>query len=265
MGTRSPVLIESGGGFPFLPLLIMIIAGIIGISVWLAWMFFKSQNKNTDTLGTSTASTPLTPDGAFLSLRRGIAGDWEIYVNGQRYRNLEAVPDETMRQDVVKSIKALASFARKYIQKGTSVPSSIQRANPKVAPSAPATIAPPDLAARLAPSSPARGLDANIPESPPLAASSARAHLTAPLLKRSSAPALFMPTINLAKEIGDIVDAMLALSPTLSQRSIKLLNSMSGGVDFVLDGNIYDDIHNIPDADVKRLIQTAIKEWERRK
>ncbi len=73
-----------------------------------------------------------------------------------------------------------------------------------------------------------------------------------------------MPQINLAREIGDILDEMRPSAPALAKHSVYLGNALSGGVDFVVDGAVYQSVDEIPDAEVQTLIRAAIKEWERR-
>lgn len=85
-----------------------------------------------------------------------------------------------------------------------------------------------------------------------------------PALKRSDAAPTFMPTLDLAREIGEIVAEMQMSIPSLAQRSIKLQNAPSGGVHFAIDGIVYPDVNEIPDADIQALIRAATKEWERR-
>jgi len=267
MGTRGPVLVESGGEFPFVPLLIMIAIGIIGISAWLSWMYFKSRNKSTAVIRTPVLTQPTHADPDFLSLRRSLTEGWEIYVNGQRYRNLEAVPEEAVRRDVVKGIKALANFARKHLQKEQSA-SQARASQPRVAQTPASAVAPPDRSAWI--SSPPKSSAPAPPSpkpapSPPTTTASLRFRLAEPALKRSYTPAKFMPTIDLAQEIGEIVDTLLPVIPALQNRSIRLRNAASGGIEFTIDGIVYADIHEIPDAEVQALIQAAIQEWERRK
>ena len=73
-----------------------------------------------------------------------------------------------------------------------------------------------------------------------------------------------MPRIDLAREIGAIVDEMQAQVPQLQDRSIRLHNTASGGIQFAIDGVVYEDVHDIPDELVRKLIKAATREWERR-
>ncbi len=285
MTTPVPVIIErgGGGGFPIEVFLIMFIVGIVAVAGFLGWMGFRYQNKKLGgvQLPTGAAATPTEP--YLLGIMLTKTGEWDIRVKGQRYRALEAVPDEKTRRQVVAALKELAGFSRGYIQKDHAGSPAAAEAAPVAPPLSVAGLSQPaparagaspasssqPLASRLlarstaAPAEPARPA-----AEPPLAAPPAPAlrpkPSDEPRLKRSSGPALLMPTIDLAREIGDIVAAMQAQRPDLSARSIKLLNAASGGIDFTIDGLTYGSLDEIPDAAVRELIQAAIKEWERR-
>lgn len=262
MGTREPVLVDSSGNFPFLPALLLVFSGIIGITFWLAWMFFKSKNRGRDErIYVSSASIPAAtaPSNSYLlGMRRSEAGEWEIYVNDVRYRALEAVPGDAVRREVVVGMKELVTFARSYLQKEPAAAS---------APAAPP--AGPVPAARLEAPAPPPSLKTPPPvvkPTPPPDAAGGRPRprlSDEPELKRTTAPAQFL-TLDLAKDIGDIVEEMQQRTPALRDRTVRLRNAASGGVEFALDGLVYATLEEIPDAAVQELIRTAIKEWERR-
>jgi hypothetical protein len=88
--------------------------------------------------------------------------------------------------------------------------------------------------------------------------------LKEPALRRHEAAPEFMPTIDLAREIGDIVDDMKANNPDLANRSVRLYNSPGGGIYFAVDGETFENVEDIPDMQIQGLIRAATKEWERR-
>jgi hypothetical protein len=275
------MLVDSGGGFPLGGLLLFVIIGIVGIVAWLTWMFFKSRNKNTtDTIRRPTSTTTAITAPYLVGLRRTITGEWEIQVNGQRYRTLEAVPDDAVRKEVVAGLKKLASFARSYIQTQTPAqkpnsptPPANQFTSTQPAHNAATrgSFATPSQSEPIAPpletSLPAAGMPPApvIPPASKPATSMPRVSLySEPQLKRSKSAPSLMPTIDLAKEIGDIVEEMHARDPELRDRSIRLRNAPTGGVEFAIDGIVYAAVDEIPDLDVQALIRAATREWERR-
>lgn len=258
-----------------LPILILIGLGIVGIIAWLVWTFTRSDEEPAQDAA-QIAAQNVTPDAAskaparasapvasprpaptlnpdpppvpFLSLKRSPGGDWEISVRGQPYRTLDAVPDPAVQAEVIAALKALATFARDYIQKQKVGATSEPASRPQAAPQPRARPTPSAGAASPPPSSPA--------ELPSLRESQAR-EMTAP-------GASLLPTIDFAQEIGEIVDELVAQTPALQSHAVRLLNSPQGGLNFAVDGVIYQEISDIPEPAIQALIRQATKEWERR-
>jgi hypothetical protein len=262
-----------------LPMLILLLVAIVGITFWIAWVIFKARYK--ERLKAAEAATgnlppfSVTPrDVYLLALDRAPDGTWEIAINGEHYPSLEAVPDEAVRQDVVAGLKEIVNFARSYVQKeqaarkppspaaGPSAP-PVSPPQPVRAPATRAVATPTPLAP--APAMPESRIPPAEPSATPPAADRLRVFLKdEPTLRRSDAAPAFMPALDLAREIGEIVAEMQVRIPSLAQRSIKLQNAPSGGVHFAIDGIVYPDVNEIPDADIQALIRAATKEWERR-
>ncbi len=262
-----------------LPMLILLLIGIIGITFWIAWVIFKMRYKKQLTPDKATQDneplfSAVPREAPLLAVARASDGAWEITVNGKHYPNLEAVPDEAVRQDVVAGLKEVVAFARSYVQKEQAgrKPPTPPQPGPEPAARAGITPTPP---ASVPPMPESRGPSVEKPVTPPapVAASPTappssdklRVFLKGePVLKRSDAVPTIMPAIDLAREIGEIVAQMQARIPSLAHRSIKLQNAPSGGVHFAIDGIVYPNVAEIPDADIQALIRAATKEWERR-
>ncbi|HQE91870.1 MAG TPA: hypothetical protein PLH19_04110 [Anaerolineae bacterium] len=221
-----------------LPLFILLIIGIIGVTFWVAWIISKGRSRKQLPASETTSAAASPFDEAphpvsLVALNHAPDGTWEIAINGQLYPTLEAVPDDNVRQDVVAGLKELAGFARSYVQREQTVK--------KQSPAEP----PP-------------------PIEPP-AQDKRRVLLKGePLLRRPEAAPTMMPTLDLVGEIGEIISTLQMEIPSLSQRSIRLQNAPGGGIQFAIDGIVYADVDAIPDADIQALIRAATKEWERR-
>ncbi len=165
-----------------------------------------------------------------------------IHIAGKTYSTLDTVPDASTRDQVVAALRALVDFSRGYIQR-TRTHRHLPRRGV------------------AAPSSQASPLALCLPEA--ASASPVWPCLEAPI-RREAVRGATMPTIDLAKEIGDIVEEMLDQSPTLRRHSIRLQNVPGQGVAFVVDGIRYGELNDIPDPEAQTLIREATKEWERR-
>jgi hypothetical protein len=267
-----------------LPMLALLLVGVIGITFWIAWIIFRARHKKqlkANEAEPVTVTTPpfsAAPRDVLLAVDRTPDGTWEIMVNGELYPSLEAVPDDAVRQDVIAGLKEVVAFARSYVQKdqaakkpsAPAVPPQPVRESPlraAMTPS-PTSSGPITLGSRVPPvEKPASPVAPPVasPATPPSTTDRLRVFLKGePALKRSDAAPTIMPTLDLAREIGEILAEMQAHIPSLAQRSIKLQNAPSGGVYFAIDGIVYADVNEIPDADIQALIHAATKEWERR-
>ncbi len=263
------MIVESGGSFPLAPFLFLIAVAVVGLTGWLVWAFMNRSRGNQTVPPPEKASAVDSSRDYLLTLRRLATGEWEIRVYGQRYRRLEAVPEEQVRQEVVAGMREAANFARSYVKQRTAqtsepTPQPSREASPEQ-PSAAQAFAPapsPTAPERKPASPPAQREPATRPlsEASPLLARIAQE----PRLVRSDAPPTLLPAIDLAKDIGEIVDEILPGHPELRGRSIRLQNAPSGGILFVIDGIPYESVEEIPEAEIRDLIRAATKEWERR-
>ncbi len=265
---RDPTLISSGS-FPVeLVLLLFVLLGIVGTTIWLTMMLSrrgrgKSSPPVEATEEAEPSPTPTAPP-PLLTLERRPTGQWVIRIRGEVYAALEEVPDDRTQREVVAGLRRLAEFARSYLQRqkqATEQQAPAPTATPPAAGPPPAP-QPPSPAAEPPPSPPptlpvdliARRLTAR-PSTP---------RQEPPRLRMPEVPPTLLPPIDLAREIGEIVEQMQALNPRLAGRSIRLQNAPEGGIRFVIDGHPYAAVEQIPDPEIQALIRAATKEWERR-
>lgn len=211
-----------------LPLLILIVLIIIGLMVWIVLTLSKSTARNKTAEDTAKSSQQVSaPSDSVLSVQKNQRGLWEVRVYNKSYKKLDDVPDPGVRDEVVDAIKIIAAFGRDYIAKEkASVPK---------------------------------------PETTPAKQSIPAPSLTdVDRLRPPSTPPRLMPQIDLAREIGDILEEMQRQRPSMANRSIRLQNAPDGGVRFVIDGETYATVDEIPDLEVQALIRDATREWEKR-
>ena len=291
---RDPVLIGGAEGFPIeLVLLFFVLLGIIGLVYWLSRALSKREGEKSREARRETIAAEMSARPPGLLRLDHAEGEWRIYVNGERYTSLDAVPDPDTREEVVAGLRQLVLFSRDYVKKhppakgkkGKKATASVQkpptpstRPTEAPTPSEPGSAPPstPQPTPKSKPSSPTAGQPGQLaPEQAAealrrLEAIKARAKRRAesqkgqPQLSATPDLASMMPRIDLAREIGAIVDEMQAQVPQLQERSIRLHNTPSGGIQFAIDGVVYEDVNDIPDELVRKLIKAATREWERR-
>lgn len=230
--------------FPFIPVLFGLFTCVLVCAVWLTWNFTKAAmlkkmgpappEKQPEKA--APAARPAEP--YLLGIRRAATGAWEVHIQGQRYPSLQAVPQEAVKEEVVLALRELVTFARDYVQKSPAAKAA-PPPTPEPEPPKP-TLSPAALAALSVRNAPRR-------EAP-----------------RPTSSALPPMLIDLAKEIGDVVAELQEQVPALRERSISLQNAPGGGIQFLVDDGVYDDVSEIPDAKIQALIRHATKEWERR-
>lgn len=246
--------------FDLLPAFLVILGlGIVAILGWLTRVFLRSgRSRTSDTRG-KALSTDVPSDAIadhisqpapFLTMsHRG--GVWEILIRGQRYTSLDTVPDTQTQEEVMEAIRSLAKFANSYIQQrqnaASVAPSAADRGSVLAPPPHIQPVPVPDTYYD-------RGTAAPRPDLADIGLVS----------RRSTIPPAFTPSMNLAQEIGDIVDEMLKETPGLEGHAVTLTSAAGGGVMFMVDGKVYTDIDEIPQLEIRELIRAATREWERR-
>ncbi len=231
-----------------LPLLLgLVLLAIVALSAWLALTLARRSARDRSEGGEEGHSPSSSPEEwALLRLDRDEHGLWIVKVRGRPYRDLRDVEDAVLRDEVLEGIRYLAAFSKGYLAQQRKVKE----------------------AAETAYASQTRSED-----EAPRRIDRARLELVygdrqtkrprRPTM-RPSRPPVLMPQIDLAREIGDILEEMQADHPALRDRTIRLQNAPEGGIVFVVDGLLYEAVEAIPDGEVRALIRAATRAWEER-
>jgi hypothetical protein len=80
---------------------------------------------------------------------------------------------------------------------------------------------------------------------------------------RADIPEIPEQSPSISTQIDEILQEMLA-GTTLEQRGIRLMELQDQGVVVMVGLDKYPDIASVPDADIRTVIDAAVKEWEKR-
>jgi hypothetical protein len=69
---------------------------------------------------------------------------------------------------------------------------------------------------------------------------------------------------SIVEQVDEILQKRLANSP-YSTRLIRLVDAPGGGVEVLVDAKKYEGVGDVPDLEVRNLIQDCVKEWEKGK
>ena len=219
----------------FLPFLIVIVLCIIGLTIWLTGTFSRTKNRS-DAQKAQPVKQQFTNRAndaqPYVLAIRHSGTDWQIYVNGQ-LANTNWTYDSKTRNRVIEALRALLLFVRKQLHETVTLEFTT-----------PETVEKPTPVTNVA------GISRNQP---------------APVVPNEVPPVIPSTSVlDLAHEIGEIVDEMLAKSPTLQSHAVNLINAQTEGINFFVDGVIYNQVTDIPNAEIQELIRRATREWERR-
>jgi hypothetical protein len=242
-----------------LPILIILLIGIVTVTGWLTWFLTRSRKRRAtennlvqsqDILASADIHSVNSPSPAYiLGLKPDPVGGWEIYVKGKRCRSLTAISEPQIREEVTSALKTLVGFAEGVVQPSQPAELPVETASPPVT----TTVQPMRSTASASPTLPL----------PVQTASAGAAAPAEPSTRRITPLRGSLPTIDFAYEINRILEEILTRTPTLQDHTIVLQN-IPGGINFFVDGATYDEITDIPSAEIQALIRQATREWERR-
>lgn len=217
---------------------------------------------------------PTDPEELLRLLRDPGSGQLIVQIGEQRYTKLADIDDKKIGQFILKLAAHFLAFTGGMIVTDVGVKSVY---NPKVRAVPEPIIAPPvSMPQVTVPAQPTPKIE--VPQ-PPLLKSSPEIGATlssfslptaGPAASRglfgrpkpAATPSL-LPTINLAKEINEIVQNRLMYSPLASNTKIEISSAIDGGIRINVNGTIYSSPDEVPDLDAKTLIKESIKQWER--
>jgi len=222
--------------FVFLILALAALAIAGGLVIWIVSYISgggKESSKRRRQPPTDVALTgpeTLVPAGEqeLLRVSRTKKGELAIFVQGQRYHHLREIKDPQVGQEAIKALKATLAFAEGWLP------------SPRQAPPHPtskkSTVDEESFLEQLRRSdlfSLGRPAESSMPESP-------------------------IPV----EEINNLVQKRLQERPDLAGRYVRLTTGVGGSVCIYVGQQIFEAVGDIPDLEVRALIQDAIREWE---
>lgn len=196
------------------------------------WMKTLAETATKTITRTPTASPALPPD-ALLVMRDPTSADWLVELNGMQYRNLNEIHDDRAASKILEALSGLQRFA------GT-IPLI------KETPAQPVVAAASTPANRTAtPSSPVVSAPTSAPASAP------------------SQPTYPAPPNSIVDQIEKVLQRNLMQYPELTPRKIHVGVAPDGSLLIEIDRIFYPHADEVPDEQVRELIKTSIREWER--
>ena len=175
-----------------------------------------------------------------LRVSRTKKGSLAVFVQGQRYRRLPEITEPQVGHETIAALKAVLTFAEGWLP------------SPSQSPSQPAprrsTVDEEAFLEQL------RQSDLFSLDKP--------SGLRGRPRRRPSSPRQLEPLLTPADEINDLVRQRLREQPDLARHSIRLTTGEDGGLCIHVGLQTFDAVNDIPDLQVRALIQDAIREWE---
>jgi hypothetical protein len=222
-----------------------IIAFLLGaLSAWLIG-YVSRGGKGKDRQQPGPTAEPegygSTDGQELLRVLRAKGGLLNVYVQGQRCRQLREITDPQVGRETVEALKAVMAFAEGHL------PSIRQQAA---------------QAAQPAPTASTTDQEAFLQQlrQPPPSFSSGP--LTPPGKPKVRTPGNMLDPLTFIDDIDELVQQKLEHRPDLAGRFIRLTTGMGGGLRVYVDQQIFEAVGDISDPEVRALIQEAIREWE---
>jgi hypothetical protein len=220
-------------------------AAAVGLFAWLVTRLGKGNDERRASRS-SSASPGAEDEGSgsngdqeLLCVWRNKGGSLEVFVQGRRYRHIREITNPELGLDTVEAIKRVMAFAEGWLPSiQQQMASSANEGSSKVG----------TFLERLG----------HTPAPPPKTSSG-----PAPKVQRQE-PGSMLDPLALVDEVDDLLQRRLQEHPGLAGRNIRLTTTGGGGLRVYVDQAAYDAIGDVPDPQIRALIQSAIQEWESR-
>ena len=179
---------------------------------------------------------PRTPTPAgeqeLLRVSRTEKGQLAIFVQGRRYRHLREIKDQQVGRETIEALKTILAFAEGWLP-------TLRQTLPQHAPRK-STVDEKAFLEQL------RRSDLLFPGG----------------LARSSPSGSYPEPLIPVKQINDLVQERLRERPDLARQNIRLTTGVGGVLRIYVGQQTYEAVGDLPDPEVRALIQDAIREWE---
>lgn len=227
--------------FLILTIGLLVLAGGLG-----AWLWNYITNADRHRRQRAAESSPETgdmqqsDDVELLRVSRTAQGDVIVFVQGEPRQHLREIKDFQQGQDTVTALRAVLAFAEGYLPVGASTQAET---------SAPAPSEPPideeTFLERL------KQTDLFPLEEP-------KPTLWGATLSRKAQP--LTPLTTPADQINELLQSRLE-SSSFSHRDIQITTGKDGGICIYVGAQRFTTVEEVPDAEIRALIQGAIDEW----
>ncbi|MCB0213926.1 MAG: hypothetical protein KDJ52_31595 [Anaerolineae bacterium] len=195
-----------------------------------------------------------------------------VEIGGKQYTKLADVPDKAIGQHILELTAHLLAFTNGMVVTKSGIksypppqmgalpkPIATHRSPKKAAHLSQPSVSPSSIASPEVENTLLSTLRKNLSESEAKPQKSGFFNVVNPAPQPST-----LPILNLADEINDIVQDRLRSSPLEKHHQISIVSDPGGGIRIRVNQHSYNSPDDIPDAAVRELIKSSIKEWERR-
>jgi len=216
------------------------VAFLAGLLVMWLLNYASSGEKKQRQAPTSVEAQGSVDEEASLCVRRARGGRLSVFVRGRRYRSLKEITDAEVGRETIEAIGTVMEFAGEWL------PALRQQA------------------ASVAPTEPDSGADQHtflqqLRQTPKPPSGGSLAPPARPAVRE---PGSMLDPLNFVEDIDDKVQQKLKARPALADRFVRLTTGIGGGLRIYVDKQVFSEVSEVPDPEIRTIIQDAIREWE---